>query len=219
MSDFAGLERRYRRLLSWYPRSFRSRYEQEVLGVLMTGAKENQRRPGVAESVDVLRSALVMRLRRAGARPPVTIRAAVQLMLVGAVVGAAAWVTCLLTAHSVQVQVLRGEPGAWPAVQGHLTTVQVFAPAAIVFWLWMAWASAAGQKWVRPTFACFLAVATMSVVFDLAEGGLRYFAPDTFATLAVWSVALAVTILLYSPSSAAFYRRTDQAPNGPFTAA
>jgi hypothetical protein len=214
MSDSAGLERGYRRLLSWYPRSFRIRYEQEVLGVLMIGAKENQRRPGLAESVDLLRGALALRLRRPGARPPFPIRAAARLMVVGAVVEAAGWGTYLLTAHSVRSQVLRGEPDAWPAVQGHLTTVQVFAPVAIAFWLWMAWASATGRNWTRVTFTCFLGLLTMSVVFDFAERGGRYFAPDTVVTLAVWSVAVAVTVLLYSRASATFYRRTP-GPNGP----
>ena len=57
------LERRYRRLLGWYPRWFRDDIEDELLGVLMAGAGEGQRWPSAAEAADVLWSALRMRVR------------------------------------------------------------------------------------------------------------------------------------------------------------
>jgi hypothetical protein len=62
MSESAGLEWRYRRLLAWYPRSFRREQEDEMLAVLMAGARPGQRRPGLLETADLLRSALGMRL-------------------------------------------------------------------------------------------------------------------------------------------------------------
>jgi hypothetical protein len=66
MTDSAGLERRYRRLLAWYPRSFRGDREEEVLAVLMASASPGRRWPRLAETVDVLKSALWMRLRSVG---------------------------------------------------------------------------------------------------------------------------------------------------------
>jgi hypothetical protein len=49
MSDVTGLERRYRRLVACYPRAFRREHEQEILAVLMAGARvrgaEVARRP------------------------------------------------------------------------------------------------------------------------------------------------------------------------------
>jgi uncharacterized membrane protein YidH (DUF202 family) len=69
MSATAGLERGYRRLLAWYPREFRREHEEEMLAVLMAGAREGKWRPSLAEAVDVLRSALRMRLRRARPGP------------------------------------------------------------------------------------------------------------------------------------------------------
>lgn len=63
MTDSAGLERGYRRLLAWYPQSFRGDREEEVLAVLMASASPGQRRPRLAEAADVLKSALWMRLR------------------------------------------------------------------------------------------------------------------------------------------------------------
>lgn len=64
MSELAGLERGYRRLLAAYPQSFRREQGEEVLAVLMAGARD-RRRPSLAEAADVMRSGLGMRLRRA----------------------------------------------------------------------------------------------------------------------------------------------------------
>jgi hypothetical protein len=68
MTESAGLERGYRRLLAAYPHSFRREQEEEILAVLMAGAR-GQRRPSLAEAVDVMRSGLRMRLRRAWSVP------------------------------------------------------------------------------------------------------------------------------------------------------
>ena len=62
MSDSAGLERRYGRLLACYPRAFRREHEQEILAVLMAGADEGQQRPGLGEAANLMRHALWMRL-------------------------------------------------------------------------------------------------------------------------------------------------------------
>jgi hypothetical protein len=59
----AGLERGYRRLLACYPARFRSEHGEELVGVLLAGARDGQRRPGLAESASLLRSGLGMRLR------------------------------------------------------------------------------------------------------------------------------------------------------------
>ncbi|GAB1822644.1 hypothetical protein [Herbidospora sp. RD11066] len=57
MSD---LESRYRRLLRLYPRAHRAVHEEEMLGVLMAGA-----RPGIAESADLVWGAIRIRFRHA----------------------------------------------------------------------------------------------------------------------------------------------------------
>jgi hypothetical protein len=66
MTESAGLERGYRRLLAWYPAVFRREQEDEMLAVLMAGARRGQRRPGLLESADLIRGAVVMRLRLLG---------------------------------------------------------------------------------------------------------------------------------------------------------
>jgi hypothetical protein len=64
MTDSTRLERRYRRLLAFYPKAFRREHEQEILSVLMAGAAEGQPRPRLAESFDLLRNATFMRVRQ-----------------------------------------------------------------------------------------------------------------------------------------------------------
>jgi hypothetical protein len=56
-----GLERGYRRLLACYPAQHRRAHEQEMLDVLMAGARHGQRRPRLAESADLIRGAVRIR--------------------------------------------------------------------------------------------------------------------------------------------------------------
>jgi len=63
MTAAGGLERGYRRLLRWYPPSYRDRHEEEILGVLMAAAQPGQRRPSAREYLDLLWSALKIRIR------------------------------------------------------------------------------------------------------------------------------------------------------------
>ena len=63
MTTARRLEGGYRRLLRWYPSSYRRWHEEEILGVLMAASRPEQRRPGTRESVDLLWSALKIRIR------------------------------------------------------------------------------------------------------------------------------------------------------------
>jgi hypothetical protein len=69
MTGSADLERRYRRLLRFFPARYRREHEQEILSVLMAGATEGQRRPGLADSADLLISAIFMRWREMTHQP------------------------------------------------------------------------------------------------------------------------------------------------------
>jgi hypothetical protein len=59
----SGLERRYRRLLSWYPRDHRERHGEEMIAVLMSGSGDRAR-PTARESADLLWAAVRLHLRR-----------------------------------------------------------------------------------------------------------------------------------------------------------
>jgi hypothetical protein len=56
------LEKRYRRLLAIYPRPHREEYGEEMLGVLLAGAREGQTRPDPRDLADLLRAGLAVRL-------------------------------------------------------------------------------------------------------------------------------------------------------------
>lgn len=64
MNEPTNLADRYRRLLAWYPKDHRARHGEEMLDVLLAGAGDRDR-PSRKETVDVLRGALRLHLRRA----------------------------------------------------------------------------------------------------------------------------------------------------------
>ena len=69
MTDAAVLERRYRQLLKCFPTRYRHEHEQEILSVLMAGSAEGQRWPGVADSADLVMSAMFMWWREVTRQP------------------------------------------------------------------------------------------------------------------------------------------------------
>jgi hypothetical protein len=63
MNDEAGLERRYRRLLAWYPAEHRHAHGDEMIGVLLASARDGQRHPHPADGLDLALGGLRIRLR------------------------------------------------------------------------------------------------------------------------------------------------------------
>jgi len=64
MSDTAVLERRYRRLLAWYPAAHRGTYGEEMIGVLLASTPTDQDRPSKADALDLIGGGLRTRLRQ-----------------------------------------------------------------------------------------------------------------------------------------------------------
>ena len=215
MTDHEHLERAYRRLLAWYPRKFRRENGQEILAVLIAGAPHGQRRPGLAEAVDLIRSGLWLRLRPSVPHSARTVRAAVKLMYAGAAVS---------TVNLIMLMALIGDAKAYHAMLGyHLTAAQVsqlttlFITVAIVWalvpialWLWMARACGRGRNWARIVSTVLFGVATLDLTGAFGPPGFRLsLALTVFGpTISVlyWLVGLAVVWLLWRPSSKAFFR-------------
>ena len=215
MTDQEHLERAYRRLLGWYPREFRDENGPEILAVLMAGAPDGQRRPGLAESADVIRSGLWLRLRPSVPRSARTVRAAVKLMYAGAAVS---------TVNLIILMALIGDARAYHAMLGyHLTAAQVsrlttlfitvailWALVPIALWLWMARACGRGRNWARIVSTVLFGVATLDLTGAFGPPGFRLsLALTVFGpTISVlyWLVGLAVVWLLWRPSSRAFFR-------------
>jgi hypothetical protein len=215
MTDQANLERGYRRLLAWYPRAFRQQNGQEILAVLMACAPDGQRRPGLAESADLIRSGLRMRLRPGVPRSARTVRAAVRLMYAGAAVS---------TVNLIILLAFIGDIKAYHAMLGHrLTAAQVsqvntpFVTLAVVsdlvpvaLWLWMARVNGQGRNWARSLSTVLFGLATLDLTGAFGTPVIRVtVVPMLFGpTLPVltWLAGLAAVWLLWRPASTAFFK-------------
>ncbi len=202
MTDDAALERAYRRWLRWYPPSFRREHEAEMLGVLLAGARQGQRRPSLMECLDLLRGALWMRLRPRAPRSDRSVVTAVRLMYVGAVVELATAITIVATIGDIRSNVVHRNPGLtagqWHAiVAGQLEPLAVTAGLAVGFWLWMAWSIGSGRRWARIAFALFFGQTTWSLLNGLAGGSAVYARPDLAVGIVLWLVELAAVALLF----------------------
>jgi hypothetical protein len=232
MTGREHLERSYRRLLAWYPREFRDESGPEILAVLMAAARDGQRRPGLAQSADLIRSGLRMRLRLRPGVPPSArrVRAAVRLMCAGAAVS---------TVNLILVLAVTADAKVYHAVLGHrLTAVQVsqlntltitrvivscLVPVAV--WLWMAWANGQGRNWARVLFRMLFTLATWTAVLPQTVMSIRIrfvpvvympFVPGLRPIIPVLTglvvpvltglVALAAMCLLWLPADIAFFR-------------
>jgi len=203
MTDQADLERGYRRLLAWYPPEFRRENGQEILAVLMAGARDGQRRPGLAESADLIRSGVWMRLRPSVPRSARTVQAALRLMYAGAAVSA---VGLIIGLALIIVDIKAAARGRFlghsltaPQMRPLIITVWIlFGLAAIALWLWMARANGQGRNWARILSTVLFGLATLHLSNN--KGAVEW----VFA-VGTWLVGLAAVWLLWRPSSNAFF--------------
>jgi hypothetical protein len=213
MNRSAQLERSYRRLLASYPRAFRREHEQEMIAVLMAGAGESRRHPGLAESVNLVGSAIRMRLRPGAPRSAPTVFLAVRLMYLGAVLELAALATVLLTRSSLRAAIITRHPGfttsQWHAVlRAHVLPLEIGAPIAAIIWLWLAWANGRGNNWARLAFAGLFGLTSLSLLSGIAQGAVTYSPVDVIAGAVLWLVALVTVVLIFNRQSRPYYSRT-----------
>ena len=210
MSDLPGrgdLERRFRRLLAWYPREFRREHEDEMLAVLLAGAADGQRRPGPAASADLIGNALLMWLRPSVPSSARAVRSAVGLMYAGAVLEVAALVTMVLTTDSVGAAVARREPAQWQSVHAQLVATEIVAALVVAAWVWFAWGNGHGRGWARAAFLIFFGLTTVNVMGSLAQDGAAYAPADLTVGAVIWLVALAAAVLILTPRASRCYER------------
>jgi hypothetical protein len=212
MTDSVALERRYRRLLAWYPRSFRREHEEEILSVLMAGAHDGRWRPGWAESADLITSGLRTRLRPGAPRSSRTVFAAVRLMYVGAAVELCTLIAVVASLGSLKSAVLQRDPqytaAQWHAeVNGRIVPLVIGAAIATGVWLWMAWANGRGHRWARVVFAVFFGTTTVSLANGIAQNAATYARVDLIVGAVLWSVSFATVVLIFTKRSAPYYQR------------
>jgi hypothetical protein len=217
MTDQADLERGYRRLLAWYPGEFRRENGQEILAVLMAGARDGQSRPGLAESADLIRGGLWMRLRPRVPRSARTVQAAVRLMYAGAAVSAAELVAVLaVIIADIRVATHGGRfLGQDPATHKPLviTVWIVFGLAGVSLWLWMARANGQGRNWARILSTVLFVLATLELggaftrpVSREAFGVTVLYDGSIVLFVAGWLAGGAAVWLLWRPASDAFFK-------------
>ena len=166
MTDQEHLERAYRRLLAWYPRKFRHENEQEILAVLIADAPHGQRRPGLAEAADLIRSGLWLRLWPSVPRSARTVRAAVKLMYAGAAVS---------TVNLVILLALTGDiKGSASWLNTPFITVSIaWSLAPLALWLWMARENGRGRNWARIVSTVLFGAATLDLTDAFGPPGIR----------------------------------------------
>lgn len=205
ISDQARMEQGYRRILAWYPRSFRRESEDEVLAVLLATAAEGQTRVGLAEAWDLVRGGLRMRLWPAAPRPR-TVRAAVTLMLAGAIAELAALIITIATMGSVRAAVAARDAALLPTMQVHLVAELVVMPLAAGMWLCLAWANGRGQDWARLVSMASFALVTLGLLNALAQQAATTAPATTIAGAVVWFLGLASLALIFTPAASRYYR-------------
>ena len=179
--------------------------------MLMACAPDGQRRPGLAESADLIRSGLRMRLRRSSRpaeslRPaaPAPVLAAVRLMYAGAAV------TTLTVIISVIALAFTGRSGATLRLLGRSQPLPVAVTVGIAgglvvvaLWLWMARASSQGRNWARILSTVLSGLATLKAigVFSETQPMLSLIFWES-----AWLIGFAATGLLWRPAASAFFK-------------
>jgi hypothetical protein len=213
MSEQAELERRYRRLLACYPRTFRRENEEEILAVLLACAQQGQRRPGLAASADLIKGAIQARLRPAPGQPR-NVRIAIRLMCGGVAAQLAALITVVMTAGSVRSAVAHRYPGlaeAQHAVNVNLVIDYVSAAVGIVVWLMLTRALLRGRGRARTALAAYFATMTLGILIAIGQDSAAYAPADVIADAVNWLIALAACVLLFTRASARFYHPQQRA--------
>jgi hypothetical protein len=191
MNESPDLERRYRRLLAFYPRAFRREHDQEILSVLMAGADDRQRQPRLDEAADLMRSAIWMRLRPNVPRSQSTVLWAVMLMYVCAALR-------LLGAPMLPVTL---GSGAYPLDIG--ISWGVFAL--------LAWANGRGHNWGRFLFAVWVGFHTLALLYDITYVSASSTPAWTIiVSVAFWLVESSALLLVLSKRSGPYYRQPAQ---------
>ncbi len=209
-TDPVRLERGYRRLLACYPRAYRRENEEEILAVLLACARDGQQRPGLAESADLIKGAMRMRLWPA-AQPPRTVQTAVSLMFAGVAAQLGYLVINVATASSVGSAYAREYPPWAAAVVHHAVTVslvkhEVGGVIGIGVCLLLAWALVRGRNLARFAFVAGVGLDWWAMFQAAGQGATVNARADMTAAAVTWFLILPASVLLFTRASNRYYR-------------
>jgi hypothetical protein len=149
-------------------------------------------------------------------RPPRSVRAAVWLVCACVVAELAVLILEVATAGSVRSAYARNyPPGAaaavYHAVNVQLASAHVNAVIAIGVWLLLAWALLRGRNLARFAFAVWFGLDWLNL-FQASRRGAMANAPSDMAVgIAIWVLALAAGVLLFTRASNRYYRPRPRA--------
>jgi hypothetical protein len=189
VSVAATLERRYRQLLVMYPAEHRRKHQDEMLGVLMTGAHAGQRWPRLADTANLIWGALLIRLRpaRPGTAWPLwrDALAVVSVLLpLAFLANAAIWDITPLTVqqagHGALALLVREtliSDAVWIVLTAlvllRLRRVAIVVTGGLLIWFVAATAGAPYWKGIDPHGMLVFAVLGLELVTLLASAGPR----------------------------------------------
>ncbi len=202
MSDIDDLERRCRWWLRWYPTSFRREHEEEILGVLMAGARDGQRGPGPMECLDLMSHGLRLRLAPMRPRSERSASTAVPLLYLGALLELVAAITIIASAGDVRARLLSRSlqftDAQWSAVVAdHLEPVALTACVAAAIWVGVAWGIGRERRWARIACAILFVGNLCSLFNGLAHGSANDARADLAIATALCLVQLVALVLVF----------------------
>ena len=227
MSEPGGaLERRYRRLLAWYPAEHRRVHGEEMIGVLLASAGCGKRRPGFADTWDLVTGGLRIRLAQpgddgfdAGWRDTLAV-ASVAIPAMLAIVYAAifSW-----TAYN-RVSIAAGLPAGMIAVLAGFVLLIALAlvlalgglrrPALLAYCLPVLWLGWGAPVVSDQDHGFFLAFLTAAAAFALSPGARRALPIMRAWT---WAVACGIGLALCGPEVLMLRGGSPRWPIWPYT--
>jgi hypothetical protein len=215
------LERGYRRLLAFYPRSFRKENGDEIISVLLATSSQGQARPGLAESADLLKGAA--RMHMGLSRAPRSVVVAVRLMCLGALGELATMITTLATAGSIRAAAAHRYPeyaaSVIRVVNFDIRLDMATLPLMMLAWLWVAWGNGRGSQWARLAAICFAALYTLAMGMNLSQG-VAVLAPAAMIASAVtWAIGVAAIAFIFARRSWPYYEAKPPVSQSPTTVA
>ena len=208
-SASASLERGYRRLVACYPRSFRKENADEIIAVLLATSTPGQRRPGLTESLDLLKGAA--RMHMGLSRAPRTVVTAVRLMYLGAVAQVGVLITTLVTASSIRASAIHHYPQyaaqVTKLVNFDIRVDMVTLPVAILLWLWVAWGNGRGSQWGRLAAIILAFIYTLAMAMEMSQGNAAFAPAAMIASAIAWALGVAAVIFIFQRQSWPYYER------------
>ena len=139
-------------------------------------------------------------------------------MYAGAAVQLAAVVTMVVTGASVTAALAR-DPGLtaaqWHQVSSLLTFKEVSGAIVVGLWLVLAWAIGQRRDVARFAFTALFALFSIEILIAMAQHAAAYAPADLIAGAAVWLIALATMVLIFTRQSNAYYRQPARPPLAP----